>query len=223
MKSALAVFALAFLLALTASGNTTPTQQAEATNDVAKPASLASSKVNPAYGQAIPFNAVTDDSSSELRRMQNSWKDDDHDYEVDESYETDDRTSGLVVIIYVMQLLFFVILPMGGVCAAGIVFALSHMWREQMLPAAKAGQPCQQPRPCYRYCCGPCAIYYWEGFSTNFIIAAALQFFTGFSCFAICCWQVPIAPLIDGQPIGAPVQTGGYGGGVVLGQPARSK
>eukprot|EP00929_Paragymnodinium_shiwhaense_P046072 TRINITY_DN23484_c0_g1_i2.p1 TRINITY_DN23484_c0_g1~~TRINITY_DN23484_c0_g1_i2.p1 ORF type:complete len:224 (+),score=22.57 TRINITY_DN23484_c0_g1_i2:82-753(+) len=223
MKSASAVLALAFLLAPTASGNTTPTQQAEATDDVAKPASLASSKLNPADGQAIPFNAVAEPSSPELRRMQDTWKDDDHDYHVDEGhYEEEDRT-GLIIIIYAFQLFFGVILPMGGVCAAGIVFALSHMWREQMLPAAKAGQPCQQPRPCYRYCCGPCAIYYWEGFSTNFIIAAALQFFTGFSCFAICCWQVPIAPLIDGQPIGAPVQTGGYGGGVVLGQPARSK
>lgn len=62
----------------------------------------------------------------------------------------------------------------GGSASCCVNFGYAHVARHKMLQQAHAGQPVAPPSGCWRYCCGACAIYYWEGCSGNYWITYCL-------------------------------------------------
>merc|ERR1711924_343722 len=120
---------------------------------------------------------------------------------------------GNIKLLRLMRLLrvMGLLMPLGSACWGVIglaMFIYTKQNRGKMLSDAKAGIPVAQPTFLWKYCCGPCAIYYWEGVTGAYWITLLLV-----PCFACCCWQPTVQPLENGVCVGSTVQVVqvGYG------------
>lgn len=78
-----------------------------------------------------------------------------------------------------------------------VAYARAHVLRQRVIAAARRGEVVSPPDNCLLlWCCGPQAIYYWEGCSVNFAIALLLLPY-----YALCCWSKTPAPLENGAPV----------------------
>jgi len=102
----------------------------------------------------------------------------------------------------VVGTIIFWLLVCAWPCCGGCNFCYAHSQRTKMLADARVGHVAPPPSGCWRYCCPACAVYYWEGCSSNYWIAYCI-----FPWFACCCWE-PGFPKDNGEIIGQAVGVG---------------
>eukprot|EP00929_Paragymnodinium_shiwhaense_P019303 TRINITY_DN13221_c0_g1_i1.p1 TRINITY_DN13221_c0_g1~~TRINITY_DN13221_c0_g1_i1.p1 ORF type:complete len:272 (-),score=52.21 TRINITY_DN13221_c0_g1_i1:529-1344(-) len=91
----------------------------------------------------------------------------------------------------------------------GVGCLCAYTLRKILLRDAKEGRTVEPPPHICRYCCGPFAVFYWEGCSSHTAVAVLLQFFSGICCYPVFCWSPGAKPLKGGLPVGPAVKTGG--------------
>lgn len=105
--------------------------------------------------------------------------------------------SGAVVTVYTTVYIVVMSLLALGCVGRVVAYARAHVLRQRVLAAARRGEAVSPPENCLLlWCCGPQAIYYWEGCSANFAIALLLLPY-----YALCCWSKTRVPLENGAPV----------------------
>lgn len=123
-----------------------------------------------------------------------------HDAQVANDFPDDETTGGSSLDGLSVEGIVFWLLIVGGGLSA---FIYAHVQRGKMLEDARAGRLVVPPSACWKYSCGACAIYYWEGCGSSYVIQLCLTNF-----YAVCCWNQSAHPMENGILVGPPVAAG---------------